>query len=143
MPAHPKVRALMAQVRGQLKRAILNSLFRQATNSVKLLDILDAYQDAMVMGVKGGRVIEATSQAGHSTKFRTPNPGEHFRPEDLAEMTQELLEVYNDALVTLSAQGNSSPTDTQSVAVMLADDRLASITLTRSDFSLIRYPNRG
>lgn len=132
----------MAQVRGQLKRAILNSLYRQATNTVTLLSILQAYQDALVMGVKGGRVIEATSQAGHSTKFRTPNPGEHFRPEDMGELTQELLEVYNDGLVTLSAQGNATPTDTQIVAVMLADDRLASITTTRSDFSLIRYPNR-
>ena len=132
----------MAQVRGQLKRAILNSLFRQATDTVSLLDILEAYQDALVTGVKGGRTVEATSQAGHSTKFRTPNPGEHFRPEDMGELTQEFIEVYNDALLTLSAQGNSSPTDAQIVAVMLADDRLATITVTRSDFSLIRYPNR-
>jgi hypothetical protein len=132
----------MAQVRGQLKRAILNSLYRQATQTVALVDILQAYQDALVIGVKGGRIVEATSQAGHSTKFRTPNPGEHFRPEDMSEMTQEFLEVYNDALVTLSAQGNASPTDAQIVAVMLADDRLTTITVTRSDFSLIRYPNR-
>jgi len=132
----------MAQVRGQLKRAILNSLFRQATDTVSLLDILEAYQDALVTGVKGGRVVEATSQSGHSTKFRTPNPGEHFRPEDMGELTQEFIEAYSDALVTLSAQDNSNPTDAQVVAVMLADDRLASITVTRSDFSLIRYPNR-
>ena len=133
---------MAAQVRGQLKRAILNSLFRQATDTISLLDILESYQDALVAGVKGGRIVEATSQAGHSTKFRTPNPGEHFRPEDMGELTQELLEVYNDALVTLSAQGNASPTDAQIVAVMLADDRVQSITKTRSDYTLLRYPNR-
>jgi hypothetical protein len=132
----------MAQVRGRLKRAILNSLFRQATGSVTLLDILQSYQDALVIGTKGGRVIEATSQAGHSVKYRTPNPGEHFRPEDMSEMTQEFIEVYSDALITLSAAGNATPTDAQIVAVMLADDRLQSVTVTRKDFSILRFPNR-
>ena len=132
----------MAQVRGQLKRSILNSLSRQATQSVALIDILEAYQDALVLGVKGGRVVEATSQAGHSTKFRTPNPGEHFRPEDMTELAQELLEVYADAVTNLNAQGNASPTDAQIVAVMLADDRLASITLVRKDYATLRFPNR-
>ena len=132
----------MAQVRGQLKRAILNSLYRQATDTVTLIDILESYQDGLIAGVKGGRVIEATSQAGHSVKFRTPNPGEHFRPEDMSEMTQEFLEVYQDATVTLSAAGNSSPTDAQIVAIMLADDQLQSITVTRKDFTILRFPNR-
>ena len=132
----------MAQVRGQLKRAILNSLYRQATVSVTLISILQAYQDALVVGVKGGKIVEATSQAGHSTKFRTPNPGEHFRPEDMGEMTQEFLEVYADAVATLKAQGNNTPTDTQIVTQMLGDDRLQSITVTRRDYSILRYPNR-
>lgn len=131
---------MSAPIRAQLKRAILNSLYRQATTQVPLLNILQSYQDSLVTGTKGGRVIEATSEAGHSVKWRTPNPGDFFRPEHAAELTQQFLEVYADSVTALNSQGIPSPTDAQIVAQMLADDRLQSITVTRTDHTLIRYP---
>lgn len=133
---------MAAQIRAQLKRAILSSLFNQA-GSATLISILQGYQNALVIGVKGGRVIEATSEAGHSVKFRTPNITEHFRPEDTAELSQQFLEVYADAVTALQGTGIPSPTDAQIFAQMNADDRLQSITTTRTDFSVLRWPNRA
>ena len=133
----------MAQIRAQLKRGVLNSLARQAaTAKVTLLNALNAYQDALIAGVKAGRTIEVSSGAGHMSKFRTPFLGEHFRPEDMAELTQEFVEVYSDSLGVLATGGNSSPTDAQVLATMLIDDRMQSVTRTRVDYTIINYPSR-
>lgn len=135
----------MAQIRAQLKRAILSSLARQAaatTPATDLLDALESYADSMVMGIKDGTIVEATSQAGHHTKLRIPVLGEHFRQEDVCELSQEFIEVYNDALVSLSAQSISSPTDAQVLTTMLNDDRMTSVTKTRKDYTLVNMPSR-
>jgi len=137
----------VAQVRGQLKRSILNSLSRQASyvgqpQGVSLIIILQAYQDMLVLGIKSGRTVEATLSTGRQVKFRTPLLGEHFRQEDVAELAQEYIEIYNDAVSALNIAGNTSPSDPQILAQMLLDDRLQSVTVTRTDYTLVNYPNR-
>lgn len=143
--------AFSSQIRAGLKRSILNSLARQAITvgppdnppqGVSLITVLGAYQDALVAGVKSGRVVEATASTGRSVKFRTPVLGEHFRQEDVCELAQEYLEVYADAVSALNIQSIPNPTDAQILAQMLNDDRLQSVTVTRRDFTLLNYPNR-
>ena len=122
---------------------ILRSLARQVQDTDGALpDALSAYEDAMANGVKGGRLVESTSQNGHSTKFRVPVIGEHFRQEDIAELAGEFQEVYADARSSLVASGNSNPDDATILAVMMADDRMQSIKVTRRDYTLINYLNR-
>jgi hypothetical protein len=143
--------AFASQIRAGLKRSILNSLARQAVpvgppdnppQGVSLLIVLNAYQDALVAGVKSGRVVEATASTGRSVKFRTPVLGEHFRQEDVCELSQEYLEIYADAVTALNTQGIPNPTDAQILTQMLADDRLQSVTSTRRDYTLVNYPTR-
>jgi hypothetical protein len=138
---------MSANIRAGLKRSILSSLARQAANSSQdtsgnLLPALEAYQDALVSGVQGGYIYESTSQSGHSTKFRMPVIGQHFSPEDVVELAQDFIEIYNDALVTLSTAGNTSPDDPTILACMLADGRLESVTTTMTDYTLMNWPTR-
>jgi hypothetical protein len=135
----------MAQIRAALKRSILNSLARQAANGINvapLSDALNAYQDALVSGVKSGRIVEAHTGAGKAVKFRTPVIGDHFRQDDVCEMSQEFLEIYADSVAALAVAGNNSPNDTQILTAMMADDRLQSVTSTRRDYTLMNYPSR-
>jgi hypothetical protein len=133
----------MAQVRGQLKRAFLNGLYLSLPDATPLQDGLNAFLLSSFNGVKTGRLIEATSQNGHSVKFRVPVLGEHFRQEDVVELAQELREVYTTALVTLNIADNSAGnSDPQVLAQMLVDDRMQGVTETQKDYTLINYPNR-
>jgi hypothetical protein len=137
-----------ANIRAGLKRSILNSIARQAADSSQnasgnLLPALESYQDALVCGIKGGRLVESTSQNGHMTKFRVPVIGDHFRQEDIVEMAEDFIEIYNDSLTVLATAGNTSPDDPTILTAMLADDRLQSVTTTRTDYTLMNFPTRG
>jgi hypothetical protein len=95
----------------------------------------------MVAGVQGGRIIEATSQNGHSTKFRIPVMGEHFRQEDMAELSGEFCEIYNFAVFTLATVSTDGSADPAILQQMLDDDRLQSISTVRHDYTLQNFPN--
>ena len=81
------------------------------------------------------------SGAGKSTVFIVPKIGEMFRQEEIFGLTQELLEVYNDALTTLGLTVTQDTSqDAQILPMMQADDRLAEITVTQPDFTYLLSP---
>ena len=65
-----------------------------------------------------------------------------FGQEEVFGMAQEFREVYNDAIITLAGQGNSSPNDATILSVMMADDRLATVDSLQRDFTLLRWNQR-
>jgi hypothetical protein len=125
----------------EIKRGFLNSLARKtADTSTALADALTAFQDQSFSAVKSGRLIVTHSGAGKSVTFQLPEIGRMFSQEQVFALTQEFLEVYSDAKITLSAQGNSSPDDPSILAVMLADIRLADIDCHAPDFTGLGWP---
>lgn len=126
----------------------MTSIYNQCPNATPLLDALNAYQVACLAGpIQYGKLIEVTSQNGHSTKFRVPVPGEYFSQTDVAELSQEFLEVYDSAVCTLASQVppvvsvTPGDIDGQIFTTMLADDRLQGISSLRHDYTLTGWPN--
>jgi len=103
-----------------------------------LLDALNAFQDATSNGPLSGRIVIASTGAGRSVTFATPQIWQSMTPEDLYEFSGELIEIYNDAVAALGG----TPTDAQIYAAMLASDRLATITSVQKDWSTLKYPTR-
>jgi len=133
----------VAQLKAELKRAALSSLYRQAQKtSTALADALANFQDANWQQLKRGKLVIASTGAGDSVTYSIPQVWQSFTQDEFLCLTQELIEVYSSALVTLSAQGNSSPSDDDIFATMLADDRLQSVTSLYHDHSLGRWPGR-
>lgn len=109
---------------------------------VSLAEALNGFQDQAFANVQTGRVVTATAGAGRSAQFAAPEIWRTLDPETIFELAEQLQQVYADALVTLSAQGNASPSDAQVFAVMIADDRLQTITSVQKDYSTLRWPTR-
>lgn len=139
----------VSQIRGQLKRGFLTSIWNQLPDATPFIDGLNAYLTACLTGsIQYGKLIEVTSQNGHSTKFRVPVPGEYFSQTDVAELSMEFIEVYNSAVGTLASQVppvvsvTPGDIDSQILAVMLADDRLQGISSVRHDYTLVNFPSQ-
>lgn len=149
----------MAELKAQTKRAFLQALYDAVANETArvdlasgaqaadspiatLLEALTAFQRMGFNSLKGGRLSLGTSGLSHQVQWAPPAQWRAFGQEEVFGMAQEFREVYTDAIVTLSAQGNSSPTDLQILAVMMADDRLTTVTSTQRDFTLLRWNQR-
>lgn len=133
----------MAQLKAELKQAALQSLYRKAQkNSTALIDALGNFQDANWDQLKRGKTVIASSGAGHSVTFAIPQVWQSFTQDEFLCLTAELINVYNDARITLSSNGNSTPSDDDIFNTMLADDRLQSVTSLYHDHSLGRWPGR-
>ena len=133
----------MAQIRAEIKRGFLRSLYRQAKlNAQALSDALDAFQDHGFMALKSGRLLVSSSGNGHSSTFQLPTQWQQFTPDEVFSLSEELEQVYADAITTLNTNGNATPNDDQIFAVMIDDDRLADIDSVGRDYSLLRWPTR-
>src|SRR5437762_10750410 len=89
--------------------------------------------------VKSGRLSIGSAGLGHEVKFAVPNVWRGFSQEEVFGLAQELREIHDAALITLSANGNGSPTQLQILRVMMSDDRLQTVTSTQKDFTLLRW----
>jgi hypothetical protein len=87
-------------------------------------------------------MVTAHTGAGKAVQFALPQIWQSFQQDEFFALTEELEQVYSDALVTLSAQGIGSPTDAQIFTVMAADDRLQTITSVQKDYTTLRWPTR-
>lgn len=136
----------MAQLKAEIKRGFLRSLYRadittNGTNS-NLFNALGAFQDSGFSAVKSGRLVINHTGAGKATTLATPDAWRSFSQEECFSLSEELIQVYTDVQATLISDGTNTPTDLQMLNTMLADDRLQSITRTERDYTLINYPNR-
>jgi hypothetical protein len=88
---------------------------------------IEAQLSAKVADTKDGRLISATSAAGHSVQFSVPSG---FSPVDLVSLTSDTLDLLDSVAETLT-----TPTDSQLLAAMLADDRMNPVRRIATDFS--------
>ena len=133
----------MARLTGEFKRGSLRTLYRAcAASAVTLGNALDAFQDAGFAAVQSGRIVVMSSSAGRTVNFAPPQVWQTLSQEEVFCLSEELQAVYTDAKANLTAQGNATPTDDQVFAGMMADDRLATITEVRNDYTGLRFPNR-
>lgn len=133
----------MAEIQAEIKRGFLRSLYRQTSESQSLQDVLDAYQTTLFTpSFQSGRMVSATSQAGHNVQFIPPAIGSQFTQDQVFSLSEELEQVYSDAIVNLSSAGTTSPTDSQIFSEMMGDPRLTTITDVQKDYTLLRWPGR-
>lgn len=135
----------MAYLQAQLKRGFLNSLYRQGAKAgLPLLESLTAFQDNGFAAISTGRLIGSTSGNGKSVSFIMPPVGKQFSEEQVFILSQELLEVYANALVTLAiSQPQDNTHDASIIATMLADDSLQTVRSMMYDFTALRFPSLG
>ena len=132
----------MALVKAEIKRAMLNCIYRGSTVA-GLSAGLVAFQDQGFAAMKSGRVLIATSAAGHSSTFKIPMPGDAVSQDEFFGFSQELLETFDTAKAVLISEGNATPTDAQILARMLVADNMQAITRYQTDYVGIRFPSVG
>ncbi len=145
----------MAQLRAELKRAFLQSIYDAVADGVAesmfpstipdfspvivtLEDGLKAFGRMGFEALKSGKLSLGATGMDHEVRWAAPQQWRAFSQDEVMSLAQELREVHAAALVTLSDAGTPSPTQTQILATMMADDRLLTVTSIQKDFSLIR-----
>ena len=86
----------------------------------RLYDSLKAVARARITATSGGKVLISTSVNGKTASYSLPPPGTGFGPGDLAETASALMDLYDEAINNLDADGNTAPTDVQIFNEMLA-----------------------
>ena len=132
----------MAQIRAIEARGILDDIAQGAKSSgVDLIDCIRAAKKSILTNsFKAGRVYVSTSGSGQSHSFLIPSAlTADFTPTRMAAQMQEFVEIYNDC-VAAGLITDSSDVDTDA-AVMMADDRLQTITERSLDLTAIRLPS--
>lgn len=108
----------------KFKRSQLRRIWRTVpTPNATLLDALNAANDTASLSAStgSGSVVE-TSANGHSTKFADPNSASSLvAPADIADMTSDLLDLYDSANAALIAAGTPTPSDEEIFEQMLAE----------------------
>ena len=103
----------------------------------RLYDQLKAVARARITATSGGKVLISTSVNGKTATFSIPPSGTGFGPGDLAEASSRLLDLYDEAIANLDADGNSTPNDAQIFAEMKAI--LVPVRSTTNNFRAMRY----
>jgi hypothetical protein len=135
----------MACLAGAIKRGFLRQIFAQAQASqtaVTLGAALLAFQANAFSSVQSGRLIVSTSGNGKSVAFSMPTMGQ-IVPDELMSFSEELFEVYSDALTALGTLGTDPNLDPPIFAQMLLDDRMQTVTEVRMDFTPTRLWTNG
>ena len=132
----------MAQIKAINARGLLDDLAQSAKNtSTDLIDVIRAAKAAVQNNsFKSGRIYVSSSGSGQSHSFQIPQTyTADFSVVQIAAQYQEFVEIYNDNV------GYGLITDASAVdadlAVMLADDRLQTVTDRRLDITGLRYPS--
>ncbi len=133
----------MANIKCESKRALVSYLSR-SPEATDLLSALEAEQDRIVVALKSGKILTASSGAGFSATFSIIGA---LAPDEMFGLSQELIEVYTDARAALVAAGAflSGSTDYLHddpliLARMMLDDRMNAVTRYQTDFTAIRIP---
>lgn len=131
----------MAQIKAINARGLLDDLAQQAKKSaVDLIDVIRAAK-AAVQGnsFRQGRIYVSSSGSGQSHSFQIPQIyTADFSTVQVAAQYQEFVEIYNDC-VGWGLISDSTNADAV-LAVMLADDRLQTVTDRRLDITGLRFP---
>lgn len=129
----------MVRLTAEVKRGFLNALYLGAKNTATpLQDALNAFLLNSFPSVQSGRLVVSHAGAGKSTVFQIPRIDQYLSQEEVFGLSQELTEVYNDAVVMLANQNPPvSPTDPIVFAAMMLDDRLQDITRVSPDFTTL------
>jgi hypothetical protein len=135
-------RIAAAKRRGFLRCIVLNA----NAAAVPLPDALNTFQLGIFGNVQSGRLISSVGASGKSTAFKTP--ANDFSEDELFDLAEQFQAILNDAFATLQANNVALPQDVVDqnqllFNTMLEDDRLATITSKRTDFTLIRFPSLG
>src|SRR2546422_3257683 len=140
----------MAKIRAGLKRAFLRAIYTASQSkewqvffpSSELLEesqsglgnILTHFLLQGFDACKLGRFSIGSAGLGHEVKWAPPAVWQSMSQDQVFELAEELIEVYEDAYATLPDN------DEELFRRMLADDRLQSVTSLQKDFTLIRLP---
>lgn len=131
----------MSQIVAIQARGLLRQIGRQATiGAMDLKEALEAAYDALVnSNFRAGRIFMSTSGNGQSASFIIPQQyTAAFAPDRLAQQFQEYIEIYDDSVANgLITDSTAIESD---IAVMLADDRLQTVSARRIDITGIRFP---
>jgi hypothetical protein len=136
----------MVKLSAEIKRGFLNALYIQSKAASTPLQ--DALEQLLLTGfdaVKSGRLVVSHAGSGKVVTFQMPPIGKQFTQEAVFELSQELLEVYADACVTLgisSDEEEDTANDPNVFATMLNDDRLQSVTDVYRDFTSLGWAFR-
>lgn len=134
----------MAQLQAQLKRGILDELWESAPDSAgSLLDVIRSFKSARWDSIKTGTFVVNTSGGGYSVSFHVPEMFRQLGPDQFFMLGMEFVDIYNDAVSTLASNGNSSPSDDDIFAGMMADDRMQTVRGVMGDTTMLRYASQG
>jgi hypothetical protein len=144
----------MAQLRAELKRSFLQSLYDSVVDGTASEDLvsddvsrsvftleaaLKAFQRMGFNSLKTGTLIVGSSGYAHETRLATPDIMRSFSQEEIFSLAQEYREVYTEARAALVAAGDASPTDAEIFAEMMANDRLQAASFTQTDHTGLRF----
>lgn len=127
----------MATVSADLKRLFLRGLKWDAEDAAATLyATLKTSARAKLKSTSLGLVLVATTSKGHAAQYQLPNGGAGFTPSNIAELTEELIQLYDRSKADLIAAGTPAPTDDQIFTEMM--DWLKPVRETRGDYSCLR-----
>ena len=147
----------MAALKAELKRSFLQSIYdaykaetlladltgdTEGPSIVTFEDALKAFQHYCFGNVKDGKTLFQTSGLGHETRWALPMVWRSFSEDEVFGMAQEFREVYDEAVTTLADSGNIHPNDSAILAMMMANDKMQTVTSTGLDVSLLRWNQR-
>lgn len=138
----------MVYIQAAIKRGFLRQIYEQAKAATAYLgDALLAFQGSVFTpAFKTGRILVNTSGSGQSASFEVPQIGKQYSQDQIFALSEELLEIYSDAVAQLQAETPSfnptaSPANQQTVFdTMMADDRLQGVRTQMGDFTGLRIP---
>ena len=110
------------QVTTAFKRSWLRRIYRlvPATHATLTIALNSANDAAMaVAGASSGSVLSASAN-GRSTTLASPS-AYSISSQDIAELCGDMLDRYDSARAALVTAGDSSPTDAEIYAQMLAE----------------------
>lgn len=144
----------MANLRAEIKRAFLQSIFDAVQNDVaqrdfvtgtptddipviSLEDGLKAFQREHFATLHRGLLSLGSAGIGHEVKWSPPEVWKDFDQTTMFSLAQEFREVYNDVVAT-----GSFVSDLAILNAMMADDRMQTVTSLQRDFTMLRW-NQG
>lgn len=119
---------------------------KSVSGGVSLQSVLNAFQDKVIGGTTDGNLIVSTSGNGRSVSMVIPDFLKTFTPDDAADLSQSLIEIYIAACATLVLPFpaiDDPSNDAIIYATMLASNAMQAIREWQNDYTIIRWPTVG
>lgn len=126
---------------GTLKRAFLRQIAEGAKAQAATLREALISAQAYVMGesFRQGKILINTSGSGQSGSFEIGVTGKAWTQENVAALTEQLINILDDCLSASLGTDDATPANTDAlVTAMGYDDRLRGIRSQRGDFTGLR-----